>query len=253
MLNYDTLGSKISTESYDELVADIKSLDLKLHFVMETHAHADHLSASKLFKRDFPEAKLAIGEKIRLVQETFKGVFNLPEHFAIDGSQFDILLEDGQQLEAGTLKLTAIATPGHTPACMSYVIGDAVFTGDALFMPDYGTGRCDFPKGDAATLYHSIHEKLYELPDNTRVFVGHDYQPGGRALAYESTIGEEKAKNVQLRHETSKDEFVDFRTKRDSGLKAPKLIYQSIQVNIDGGNLPEAENNGKAYLKIPIN
>ena len=136
---------------------------------------------------------------------------------------------------------------------MSYLIDDALFTGDALFMPDYGTGRCDFPKGDAAALYHSIHNKLYELPDSTRIFVGHDYQPGGRELAYESTIGEEKAKNIQLNSKTTQDEFVGFRRKRDAGLKAPKLIYQSIQVNIDGGNLPEAEANGKAYLKIPIN
>lgn len=253
VLDYDPQASKISHESYQQVKDFILSSNLKLRMVLETHAHADHLSSAQLFKEDFPDVGLAIGENIRLVQETFKNVYNLPEGFRVNGSQFDRLLKDGEEFNAGTIKVTVIATPGHTPACSSYLIDDAVFTGDALFMPDYGTGRCDFPRGDAETLYHSVHEKLYHLPDETRVFVGHDYKPGGRDLAYQSTIGEQKRKNIQLNIETSKSEFVEFREKRDATLKAPKLIYQSIQVNIDAGKLPGPESNSKRYLKIPIN
>ena len=227
--------------------------DLNLHWVLETHAHADHMSASQLFKQDFPGVRLGIGKQIVDVQRVFKTVYNLNEDFVADGSQFDLLINDNQVIEAGSLLIRALHTPGHTPACHSFLIGDAVFTGDALFMPDYGTGRCDFPKGDAEELYNSITERLYLLPEQTRVFVGHDYQPNGRSMEYESTIRDEKQQNVQLSEKTNREEFVSFREQRDANLAAPKLIYQSLQVNIEAGKLPVEEANGRQYLKIPIN
>ncbi|MCH8550355.1 MAG: MBL fold metallo-hydrolase [Natronospirillum sp.] len=253
VLDYNPIGSKVSDESYQQVVDYIQANDLTLHYVLETHAHADHLSSSQLFRDDFPSVKVAISERIRGVQEVFKGVYNLGEAFVTDGHQFDYLIEDFEELKAGSLTIKALPTPGHTPACASFLIEDAVFTGDALFMPDFGTGRCDFPAGDAKTLYKGVVENLYSLPDDTRVFVGHDYQPGGREVAYESTIGEEKASNIQLRADTTEDEFVQFREGKDKTLAAPKLIYQSILVNIDAGHLPAQESNGKRYLKIPLN
>lgn len=253
VLDYNPIGSTISDESYQKVVDFIAAHDLRLHFVLETHAHADHLSASQLFRDEFPGVQVAISERIRQVQEVFKGVYNLPDSFVTDGRQFDRLLKDHEVFHAGTLTVTAIPTPGHTPACLSYLIGDAVFTGDALFMPDFGTGRCDFPAGDAETLYHSVAENLYSLPDTTRVFVGHDYQPGGREVAWQSTIGEEKASNIQLNADTREADFVRFRETKDATLQAPKLIYQSILVNIEAGHLPRQESNGKRYLKIPLN
>jgi glyoxylase-like metal-dependent hydrolase (beta-lactamase superfamily II) len=253
VLDYNPIGSKIEDTSYEQVKKYIQDNGLNLKMVLETHAHADHLSSSQLFKRDFPGVPVAIGEHIQAVQEVFKGVYNLEDEFKTDGSQFEKLIKDGEEFSVGSITVKALHTPGHTPACMSYVIDDAVFTGDALFMPDYGTGRCDFPKGDAEELYNSVHEKLYHLPDETRVFVGHDYQPGGRDVAFESTIGEEKANNIQLKADTTKEQFVSFRTERDSGLAAPKLIYQSIQVNIEAGHLPHEEENGKSYLKMPLN
>lgn len=252
VLDYDPLASQTSTESADELGEAIQELGLKLRWVLETHAHADHLSSSQLLKKRF-EAPIAIGEEITAVQETFKGIFDLPEDFATDGSQFDRLLKDGETLEAGSLKIDVIATPGHTPACVTYKIEDAIFTGDALFMDDYGTGRCDFPRGSAEDLYVSVHDKLYALPDDTRVFVGHDYQPGGRELAYETTIARSKANNPQLKAETSKQEFVKFRTERDATLSPPRLIFQSVQVNADAGHLPGEHANGIRYLRLPLN
>lgn len=253
VLDYNPIGSKISDESYQKVVDFISDKGLKLHYVLETHAHADHLSASQLFRDEFADVQVAISERIRQVQEVFKGVYNLPDTFVTDGHQFDRLLKDNEEFTAGTLSIRAIPTPGHTPACVSYLIGDAVFTGDALFMPDFGTGRCDFPAGDAKTLYKGVTQNLYRLPDDTRVFVGHDYQPGGREVAWESTIGEEKAKNIQLRADTTEAEFVQFRESKDATLQAPKLIYQSILVNIEAGHLPQQESNGSRYLKIPLN
>src|SRR5690606_8118649 len=194
VLDYDPLASQTSTRSADQLSAAIRELGLRLHWVLETHAHADHLSSSQLLKRRF-DAPVAIGRRITEVQQTFKHIFDLGDELATDGSQFDRLLDDGELLEAGSLRLEVIATPGHTPACVTYKIEDAIFTGDALFMHDYGTGRCDFPRGSAEDLYHSVHDRLYALPDATRVFVGHDYQPGGRELAFETTIGRSKAEN----------------------------------------------------------
>lgn len=253
VLDYNPIGSVVSDESFQQVVDFVAENDLKLHYVLETHAHADHLSASQLFRDEYPGIKVAISERITGVQTVFKSVFNMEDSFVTDGNQFDTLIKDFETLEAGTLRIKALPTPGHTPACLSYLIGDAVFTGDALFMPDYGTGRCDFPAGDARTLYRCVTENLYSLPDDTRVFVGHDYQPGGRDVAWESTIGEEKARNIQLKADTTEDEFVAFREQRDAGLAAPKLIYQSILVNIDAGHLPKMESNNQRYLKIPLN
>jgi glyoxylase-like metal-dependent hydrolase (beta-lactamase superfamily II) len=253
VLDYDPAPSKVWTESVDQLVAFAQEQKLNVHYIMETHAHADHLSGSQLLKKHFPSAKVAIGQHITVVQETFKKVFDLPEDFATDGRQFDVLLKDGETLSAGALKIEVLFTPGHTPACASYKIGDAVFTGDAIFMPDMGTGRCDFPAGSATNLYNSITSKLYSLPNETRVFVGHDYQPGGRELAFETTIGEQKRANIQLKGETSEAEFVQFRSARDQQLAAPKLLLQSVQVNIDAGQLPPPNAASKRFLKIPIN
>ncbi|MEX0624812.1 MBL fold metallo-hydrolase [Saccharospirillum sp.] len=253
VLDYNPIGSIISDQSFQQVVDYVSENNLKLHSVLETHAHADHLSSSQLFRDEYPDIKVAISERITGVQTVFKTVYNLENSFITDGNQFDTLIKDFETLEAGSLRINALPTPGHTPACLSFLIGDAVFTGDALFMPDYGTGRCDFPAGDARSLYRCVTEHLYSLPDETRVFVGHDYQPGGRDVAWESTIGEEKAKNIQLRGDTTEEEFVAFREQRDSGLAAPKLIYQSILVNIDAGKLPKTESNNQRYLKIPLN
>jgi glyoxylase-like metal-dependent hydrolase (beta-lactamase superfamily II) len=252
VLDYDPLASQTSTESADELGAAIQQLGLRLRWVLETHAHADHLSSSQLLAKRF-EVPVAIGRRITEVQQTFKHIFDLGDDFATDGSQFDKLLDDGEVLEAGSLRVEVIATPGHTPACVTYKIEDAVFTGDALFMDDYGTGRCDFPRGSAADLYDSVHGRLYALPDATRVFVGHDYQPGGRELRCETTIGKSKGNNPQLRATTSKQEFVEFRQKRDATLRPPRLIFESVQVNVDAGRIPKAHGNGIRYLRLPLN
>jgi len=253
VLDYEPGASRTYTESVDRVIAFLGEQGLKLHYILETHAHADHLSGSQLLKEAFPGARLAIGAGITRVQEVFKEVFDLPESFPTDGSQFDRLLADGEQVEAGSLSFKIINTPGHTPACVSYQFGDAVFTGDALFMPDQGTGRCDFPGGSAEDLYHSIRERLYRLPDATRVFVGHDYQPGGRELAYESTIGQQKQSNVVLDGSRSREDFVSFRQQRDASLAAPKLLFQSVQINVDAGRMPEPRPNERRYLRIPIN
>lgn len=250
VLDFDPLAISVSTASNDKVAAFVQEKGLNLHYILETHAHADHLSGSQDLKKRFG-SKIAIGEHIQTVQQTFKGVFNLPADFATDGSQFDQLVTDGETFDAGSLSIHVLHTPGHTPACVTYHIGDAIFTGDALFMPDMGTGRCDFPAGSADDLFASI-TKLYALPDDTRVFVGHDYMPGGRELAWESTIAEEKEKNVQLPASRSREEFVKFRTARDATLNPPKLIFQSVQVNVRAGELPEAEENGLRYLKLPM-
>ena len=253
VLDYDPLSSVTSTESIEKVAAFIEHKKLALRWVLETHAHADHLSASAWLKTRYPGSKVAIGERITAVQETFKAVFGMPESFPTDGSQFDKLLSDGEVLRAGTLEIQSIATPGHTPACLTIQVGDAVFTGDALFMDDYGTGRCDFPKGSADDLYTSVHDKLYALPDATRVFVGHDYQPGNREVKWETTIGASKERNPQLRQSTQREDFVKRRTTRDASLQAPRLLYPSVQVNIDAGRLPQEASNGIRYLRVPLN
>jgi glyoxylase-like metal-dependent hydrolase (beta-lactamase superfamily II) len=251
VLDYDPLSSSTSTASLERLDAFLRKESLRVHDVLETHAHADHLSGSQWLKRRY-DARIGIGERITEVQSTFKDVFDLGETLAVDGSQFDRLFRDGEKIRAGALELEVIATPGHTPACVSYKIGDAVFTGDALFIEDYGTGRCDFPKGSADALYTSVHERLYALPDATRVYVGHDYQPNGRAMRAETTIGRSKEANVQLRAATTRGEFVERRTARDATLAAPRLLYPSVQVNVNAGRLPRPHHNGRRYLTIPL-
>lgn len=250
--DYDPAASKMSSQSAEQVLAFVKENNLNVHYILETHAHADHVSGSQVLKSKLPGTKIGIGAKITEVQKVFKDVFNLDPNFKTDGSQFDFLLDDGQILKAGSVNIETIYTPGHTPACSSYIIGDSVFTGDALFMPDYGTGRCDFPAGSADALYTSVHEKLYKLPDHFKVFVGHDYMPNGRPLAFESTIAEEKNSNIQLKTGTTRDQFVEFRTNRDKTLAAPRLLLPSVQINIDAGHLPAAEKNGTSYLKIPV-
>jgi glyoxylase-like metal-dependent hydrolase (beta-lactamase superfamily II) len=253
VLDYDPASSKVSMESVDLLEALIREHKLVPHYCLETHAHADHLSGAQELKKRFPGMLIAIGERITQVQNVFKKVYNLPEHFIPNGSQFDLLLKEGERLRSGSIDVEVLFTPGHTPACASYLIGDAVFTGDAIFMPDTGTGRCDFPAGSSEMLYRSISEKLFKLPDSTRVFVGHDYKGAGtREARWETSIGEQKRANIQLRAETSKEDYVKMRDARDATLSAPRLLLPSLQVNIDGGRLPEPEPNGTSYLKIPI-
>jgi glyoxylase-like metal-dependent hydrolase (beta-lactamase superfamily II) len=251
VLDYDPGAGTTATASVDRVTDYLRRQELRLHHVLETHAHADHLSASQILRRRFG-ARVAIGERIREVQHTFREIFDRPAGFPVDGSQFDRLLRDGERLPAGSLPIEVIATPGHTPACVTYRIGDALFTGDALFMDDYGTGRCDFPRGSAEALYDSI-QRLYALPDTTRVFVGHDYQPGGRAVRWETTIGASRARNPQLGATTTRESFIAFRRARDATLPAPRLLFPSVQVNIDAGRLPPPHDNGKRYLVIPLN
>ena len=250
VLDFDPLAWSTDESSIEQVLAYVREHDLNVHYVLDTHAHADHLSGFQRL-RDELDTKIGIGQHITKVQEVFKNIFNFDDDFATDGSQWDVLLAEGTDLQAGSLTIETLHTPGHTPACSTYKIGDALFTGDTLFMPDFGTGRCDFPGGSAEDLYDSI-RKLYALPDETRVFVGHDYQPGGRELAYETTIGEQKASNKQLTAETSKEDFVKFRTARDATLRPPKLIFQSLQVNARAGALPEPDENGRRYMRMPM-
>lgn len=252
VLDFDPPAGKVEDRSARPVVEYIRIEGIRLLGILETHAHADHLSSSQLFKQQFPEAKIAIGEKIKLVQEVFKNHFHL-DYVRTDASQFDVLFKDHQTINFGSLAIKALPTPGHTPACMSYLIEDALFSGDALFMPDYGTGRCDFPKGSAKELYQSIMKNLYTLPDSTRVFVGHDYLPNGREMRCETTIGESKKNNIHIKANTSETDYVTFREGRDKTLKAPRLLLPSLQVNIDAGHLPPREENGKSYLKLPLN
>jgi len=251
VLDYDQASSTVRMHSVDRLVDFVRQHELRVHWVLETHAHADHLSASQVLKKRL-EARIAIGARIVEVQQIFRDVFDLGKAFPTDGRQFDRLLRDREVLEAGALKISVLPTPGHTPACVSYLIGDAVFTGDALFMDDYGTGRTDFPGGSAAQLYRSVHDVLYALADETRVFVGHDYQPNGRDLRFETTIGRSKHANVQLRADTTEPTFVEFRKARDATLRAPQLLLPSVQVNIAAGALPARRENGRRYLAVPI-
>lgn len=252
VLDFDPVACETATRSVEKVAAFVRTLALRLHYSLETHAHADHLSAAQYLRRHF-DVKLGIGAGIARVQQVFAPLFDLGSGFATDGSQFDHLIQDGEVFQAGTLRIEAIATPGHTPACLGYRIEDAIFVGDALFIEDYGTGRCDFPGGDAALLYQSVHERLYRLPEATRVFVGHDYMPGGRPLRYETTILAARQKNIHLRDETARDAFVAFRKARDATLTPPRLFYQSVQINIDAGRLPAPNPAGRRYLRLPLN
>ena len=251
VLDLDLLTWRISTEAVDEVAAFVAERGLKVHWVADTHVHADHLTGMALLKARF-EAPTAIAKQITVVQEVFAGIYNLKAEVPTDGRQFDRLLSDGDVLEAGSLRVEVLHTPGHTPACLTFKIGDALFTGDALFMPDYGTGRCDFPKGSASDLYDSITTKIYNQPAETRVFTGHDYMPNGRALRYECTVGESREQNIQLRANTTREDFIKFRTERDKTLKPPRFILPSLQVNIRAGELPAAEGNDRRYFKMPI-
>ncbi|MGZ3473509.1 MAG: MBL fold metallo-hydrolase [Polyangiales bacterium] len=251
VLDFDPASARASTSSIEQVLDFVARERLDVRWVLETHAHADHLSSSQVLRKRLG-AKVAIGERIVDVQRIFRDVFDLDD-LKPDGSQFDRLLRDGEVLTVGPLRIEVIATPGHTPACLSFKIGDAVFTGDALFIEDYGTGRADFPGGSADDLYVSVHDRLYALPDETRVFVGHDYQPNGRALRCETTIGASKRSNVQLRMETERSEFVKGRCARDKTLAAPRLLYPSVQVNIAAGRMPKKHGNGRRYLAVPIN
>ena len=252
VLDFDPLAAQTSIRSAEQVVAFVKEKGLRAHYVLETHAHADHLSASQFLRREL-DARVAIGARITEVQDTFKGIFDLGSEFRLDGSQFDRLLRDGETLEAGSLRIGIIGTPGHTPACVSFAIEDAVFVGDALFIEDSGTGRCDFPRGSASDLYHSVHDRLYALPDATRVFVGHDYQPGGRELRFETTVGASKRSNIQLRAGTTKEEYMTLRQARDATLAPPRLLFQSVQVNVQAGRLPPPHADGRRYLTTPLN
>jgi glyoxylase-like metal-dependent hydrolase (beta-lactamase superfamily II) len=252
VLDYEPYGSTVSQESAERLLDFVKEKGLKVHYILETHAHADHLTSAQLLRQQLG-AKTAIHKNIAEVQKVFQGIFNFKSDFDTQGKVFDHLFDDSDVIEVGSLKIKVLHTPGHTPACVSFLINDeAVFTGDALFMPDYGTGRCDFPEGSAEQLYDSITQKLYTLPDDTAVYVGHDYQPGGRPVEFKTTIGESKKNNIHLNAETSKKEFIKFREARDSGLMAPRLLLASIQVNAQNGIFPKREDNGLSYLKIPV-
>lgn len=251
VLDYDAASGRTSTVSAEALLADVDANGYRVRWLLETHAHADHLSAAHWLKQRFPEATLAIGDGIRTVQKTFAPIFNLGAEFAADGSQFDHLFAADEDFAVGAIQARVIPVPGHTSDSSAYLIGDALFTGDSLFMPDGGTARCDFPGGSAATLYRSI-KRLFELPDDTRVFVCHDYGPGGREPACETTIGEQKRANIHVRDGIGEEEFVAKREARDATLAMPALIIPSVQTNIRAGALPPAEDNGVRYFKVPL-
>ena len=251
VMDIDYAAGRISYQSADEIIKFVRDHGLKVEWLLETHVHADHLSAAPYIQREVG-GKLAIGENIRIVQETFGKIFNEGTEFQRDGSQFDRLFRDGDTFSIGGLKAFVMHTPGHTPACMTYVIGNAAFVGDTLFMPDGGTARADFPGGDAGTLYDSI-QKVLSLPDAMRLFMCHDYGPGGRDFRWETTVGEEKANNIHVGVGKSKEDFVKMRTARDATLGMPKLIIPSLQVNMRAGQLPPADKDGRTFLKVPVN
>ena len=251
VLDYDPKSGRTRTTSADRLIAFVREQNLTVEWILETHAHADHLSAAPYLKKQLG-GKIAIGGDIKTVQDVFKRVFHLEPGFRTDGSQFDHLFADGETFAIGNLQAQAIATPGHTPACMAYQIGDSVFVGDTLFMPDVGTARCDFPGGSAPTLYRSI-RKLLALPPETRLFMCHDYPPAGREPTWETTVAAQRASNIHVRDGIAEQDFVAMRTKRDATLEMPVLILPSVQVNIRAGEMPPPEANGVSYLKIPVN
>lgn len=251
VLDYDAAAGRTSTDSADAIIKFVRDSKLTVDWLLETHVHADHLSAAPYLQKALG-GRIGIGENITVVQDVFGKIFNAGTEFQRDGSQFDQLFREQDRFSIGALEGFVLHTPGHTPACLTYVIGDAAFVGDTLFMPDFGTARCDFPGGSAETLWHSI-QKIMELPDETRIFTCHDYKaPGRDDYAWESTVGEQKAKNIHISGKTA-DEFVQMRTKRDATLSMPKLILPSIQVNMRAGRMPPAEDNGTVYLKVPLN
>jgi glyoxylase-like metal-dependent hydrolase (beta-lactamase superfamily II) len=259
VLDFDAKSGRTTTTRADQLIARVRELDAQVQWILETHVHADHLSAAPYLKKHLG-GELGIGEHITTVQGVFGALFNESSEFARDGRQFDHLFGDGEAFGIGSLRAQAMHTPGHTPACMTYVVSDgegvnaqaAAFVGDTLFMPDYGTARCDFPGGDARTLYRSIN-KVLSLPPQTLLYMCHDYQPGGREVRFVSTVAEEREHNVHVRNGISEEEFVAMRRARDATLGMPALILPSVQVNMRAGELPDAESNGVRYLKIPLN
>lgn len=255
VLDYDPKSGRTSTASADRLIARVAALEARVEWILETHVHADHLTAAPYLQEKLG-GKIGIGSHITDVQEVFGKLFNTGEAMARDGSQFDHLFAGDESFSIGKLECRALHTPGHTPACMSYVVSNgsqrAAFVGDTLFMPDYGTARCDFPGGDARTLFHSIN-KVLSLPADTVLYMCHDYQPGGREVQFVSTVAEERASNIHVRNGISEEEFVVMRTRRDAGLDMPTLILPSVQVNMRAGHLPQPEANGIRYLKIPLN
>ncbi|WHS62661.1 MBL fold metallo-hydrolase [Pseudomonas sp. G2-4] len=254
VLDYDPKSGRTQTTSADKLIARVAELDAKVQWILETHVHADHLTAAPYLKEKLG-GKIGIGSRIASVQEVFGTLFNTGGDMARDGSQFDHLFGSDEPFTLGTLQCRALHTPGHTPACMTYVISDgretAAFVGDTLFMPDYGTARCDFPGGDARALFHSIN-KVLSLPADTLLYTCHDYQPDGREVQFASTVAEQRADNVHVRNGISEEEFVAMRTKRDASMDMPTLILPSVQVNMRAGHFPEPEANGTRYLKIPL-
>lgn len=250
VLDFDYASGTISYDHADDIIAYIKAEALETEWLIETHVHADHLSAAPYLQGKLG-GKIGISEKITEIQTIFGKVFNAGTQFERDGSQFDRLFSDGDDYTIGTLHARVIATPGHTPACMAHIIGDAIFVGDTMFMPDGGTARADFPGGDARTLYQSI-KKLLALPPETRMFICHDYGPNGRDIKWQTSVAQQRQNNIHVRDGISEDDFVEMREKRDATLNMPRLIMPSIQVNMRAGYFPEAENNGETYIKVPI-
>ncbi|MBL8906294.1 MAG: MBL fold metallo-hydrolase [Rhizobiales bacterium] len=251
VMDIDYAAGRITYDGADKIIAFIKENGLKLEWLIETHVHADHLSAAPYIQKHLG-GKLGIGDKITVVQETFGKIFNEGTEFQRDGSQFDRLFKDGDTYTVGKMQCFAIHTPGHTPACMTHVMGDAAFVGDTLFMPDGGTARADFPGGDAHALYKSI-KRVLSLPKETRLFMCHDYGPNGRDIRWETTVGDEREHNIHVRDGVTEEEFVAMRTARDSTLSMPKLIIPSLQVNMRAGDLPPPDKSGKRFLKVPVN
>ncbi len=251
VMDFDYAAGRTGFEGADEIIRYIEDNGLKLEWLIETHVHADHLSAAPYIQEKLG-GKIGVGANIKVVQDVFGKIFNEGTEFQRDGSQFDALFEDGDTYTIGNMDVQVIHTPGHTPACMTHVVGDAAFVGDTLFMPDGGSARADFPGGDAGTLYDSI-QKIFALPDDTRLFMCHDYGPNGREIRWETSVAEEKAHNIHVGGGRTREEFIKFRTERDAQLDMPRLIIPSIQVNMRAGNMPEPADNGTVYLKTPIN
>ena len=251
VLDLDYPSGTLTTEIADQLIAYIRAQDLSVDYIIETHVHADHLT-SALYLQKKLGGKILIGAQITTVQETFASVYNEPSDFPVNGSQFDVMVGDGDRFMLGGIECHAFHVPGHTPACMAYLFGDALFVGDTLFMPDGGTARCDFPGGDAKTLFHSI-KRLLTLPSETRMFVCHDYQPNDRELQFETTVGMQRAENIHVNDKVTEESFVSMRETRDATLGMPTLILPSLQVNIRAGQLPPADTDGKLFLRVPIN
>ncbi len=251
LLDYDAASGRTNTNFADQLISIVEKENLTVDWIIETHVHADHLSAAHYLKSKLG-GRIGIGENITEVQKIFGALFNESIAFRADGSQFDHLFTDGELYQVGNIQAKAIHTPGHTPACMTHLVGDAAFVGDTLFMPDFGSARCDFPGGDARMLYRSV-QRIFELPDETRLFLNHDYKAKGREnFCWETSVGEEKRHNIHLREGITEDEFVEMRSERDKVLSMPKLIVPSVQVNMRAGDMPPPETNGIRYIKVPI-